>query len=174
MFIKHPHNLCRVHRGTAADSDNGIRLERFHTFNALACGAECGIRFNVAEDFELEVHFFEAFDQSVDNAGVEEEAVGNDECTFTVIVGQVAQSFIQAAVFKINLFRNPEPQHVFPPFGSSFDIEQMFRCNVLADRVTAPRTATESKRRVEFEVEHVADSALAGRHINQGTASFHS
>ncbi len=171
VFVEQPHDLGRVHRGAAADGDDDIRLEGVHALQSLAGGAEGRVRENVGEDFGLDAHVFKNLQSVVEQAVLIEELVGDEEGA--LLVAEVAQTFSQAAVFEVDFRRDTEPQHVFSPLCNGFDVQKMFRRDVLADGVAAPGSATEGEGGVEFEVEDIADSTLAGGHVDQHAAGCH-
>ena len=171
VLVEEPHDLGRVHRGAAADGDDDIGLEGVHPFHAFAGGSEGRIGQNIGEDFGFDSHLFEELERVVQQTVLIEELVGDEEGA--LLVAEVAETLSQAAVFEVDFRRDSEPKHVFSPLCYRFDVQKMFRRNVLADGVSAPGTAAEREGGVKFEVEHVADRTLAGRHVDQHAAGRH-
>ena len=80
---------------------------------------------------------------------------------------QFAQSRINRPAFEVNFRRNFEPEHIFSPFCDGFDVQQVFRADVFAGGVSAPRTAADRQGRFQFEVEQIADRALRRGRVDQ-------
>ena len=168
MLVHQPDDFGRVHRRTAAQSDKHVGLVRTNHGQSFVNRRQSRIRLDVKEDLIVNIHFFQNSGYIVNGAGIEQIAVGDDKGAFFAF--QLAQRLIDGSAFEINFRGNPEPQHIFSPFGNGFVIQQMFDANVFADGVSAPGTAAERQRRLQLEIEQVADAALRRRRIDQQTA----
>ena len=174
MFIHHPHDFCSVHSGTAADGDDGIRLELGHLVSTLSRALERRVGGNFIEASVLNAHFVELLFNRLGVAVIVKERVGNNKRLFLAHDRfQFVKRNRQAAFFEIHLFGCAEPQHIFPSFGNGFDIQQMFDTDVFGNRVAAPGAAAECQRGCQFEVVKVADTALGRRCVDKNTAGLH-
>ena len=174
VLIHHPHDFRRVHSGTAADGDDGIRLELGHLVSTLSRALERRVGGNFIEAGVLNAHFVELLFNRLGVAVIVKERVGNNKRLFLAHDGfQLVKRNRQAAFFEIHLFGCAEPQHIFPSFGNGFDIQQMFDTDVFGNRVAAPGAAAECQRGCQFEVVKVADTALGRRCVDKNTAGLH-
>ena len=174
MLIHDPHDFRRVHCGTAADGDDGIRLELGHLVSTLSRALERRVRGNFIEASVLNAHFVEFLFNRLGVAVIVKERVGNNKRLFLAHDRfQFVKRNRQAAFFEIHLFGCAEPQHIFPSFGNGFDIQQMFDTDVFGNRVAAPGAAAKCQRGCQFEVVKVADAALGRRCVDKNTAGLH-
>ena len=126
VFIKNPHNLSRIHRGTTANGDNHIRLERSQEARTFLRASERRIRGDVRIRREHDTLLFEAAFNVLGVAVLIKEGVGDDERTLlTHDLTQFAHSDGQATLLHIHLFRRTEPQHILSPDSHRLVIEQM-------------------------------------------------
>ena len=158
LFVHQPHDFARVNRRTAAQRDKAIGFVRFDHHHRVVNRRQGGIGLHVKENLVIRSDFVQNARDVVHGARIEQEAVGYDKGAFFAF--QFAQSVVHRPAFEINLGRYFIPQHIFSPFGDGFDVQQVLRTNVFAGGVAAPRTAADGQRRVQFEVEQIADGAL--------------
>ena len=57
VFIKHPHDFCRVHCGAAAEGDDAVGPESVHLRRALLCRSKGRVGLNVKECCVSNAHF---------------------------------------------------------------------------------------------------------------------
>ena len=171
MLIQHPHDLARVHGGAAADGENQIGLEGRHLRRALSGTGEGGIGSYVVEGGMGNPHSVQLLLHRLRVAVLVQERVGDDECL--LVIFQLGQSYRQAALLEINLFRRTEPEHVLPPNCHSLDVQQVLDAHVLGNGVAAPGAAAQRQGGSQLEVVQVADAAVGGRSIHQNAAGFH-
>ena len=82
MFVKYPHDFAGVHSGTTAQSNNAIRLERFHLFRTFFCACKSRVRSYVKERSMLNAHFVKFVGNRLCISIVIQETVCNDKCFF--------------------------------------------------------------------------------------------
>ena len=139
MFIHQPQNLGGIHRRTAAQSDNDIRLEGIYHIDGNVNRAQIRIRFNIGENLILNAQTFQNIGDFLGITQIEQWFVGNQKSFFAAL--QFFQCQLQRTRFEINFFRNFEPQHIFFTHCHCFNVHQMFNSYVFADRVAAPGAA---------------------------------
>ena len=171
MLIEHPHDLAGIHGGAAADGQNQVRLESRHLGRALPGAGKGRIGGHIVEGGVGDAHFVQLVFNGLRVAVIVQEAVRDDKCLFMSF--QLGQGDGQAALFEIDLFRRTEPEHVFPPDGDGFDVQQMLDAHVLGHGVAAPASAAQGEGGGQLEVVQVADAALSGGGIHQNPAGFH-
>ena len=124
MFIQHPHDLCCVHCGAAAQCNDHVRLERPHQFRTLLGTRQCGIGLYIREYLIRNAHFLQRFRNAAHLAAFEQEFICYQKCTLPVQdFFNLTQSHRQAAFFEVHLLRCAEPQHIFSPLSDSLDIQ---------------------------------------------------
>ena len=174
MLVKNPHDLAGVHSGTAAESDNHVRLKRHHLSGTLTGTCQRRVGRYVVERGVRDSHAVQLIGDALGKAVLVQEAVGYDKCLFLAHNGfQFVKSNRETALLKINLFRCSEPKHIFSPLRNGLDIDQVLDAYVLRYTVSAPRTATKGERGSQLEVVKVADTALRRGSVDQNTAGFH-
>ena len=171
MLIQHPHDLARVHGGTAADGEDQVRLEGRHLRRALSGTGEGGIGSYVVEGGVGDPHGVQLLLHRLGVAVLVQEGVGDDKGL--LIIFQFGQSHGQAALLEINLFRRAEPEHILPPNCHCLDVQQVLDAHVLGNGVAAPGAAAQRQGGSQLEVVQVADAAVGGRSIHQDAAGFH-
>ena len=173
MFVHHPHDFRRIHRGAAAQRDNHVRFKAVHLLGAFTHDAQRRVSLNFKEDFGFDTVRFQHARHLIGVAVVEQEAVGDDKGAFRTVGGHLFQRNRQRAAAEVDGFRKFMPQHVFCSLSHGFLVDKVFRSHVFRDGVTAPGAAAQRQRRRQLEVVEVADTALRSRGINQNTRSFH-
>ena len=161
MLIHYPHNLCCVHCGTAAYCDDCIGFKVTHHIGTLASALESRVGSNLREASVLNTKLVKLILNRLCITVIIKERVGYYKRLFlTHNVTKLIESNGKAAFFEIYFLRSTEPKHIFPSFCNSFDIDEMLYADILGNRVAAPRTAAECKRRSKLEVVKVTDTAL--------------
>ena len=79
MLIQHPHNLARVHSGTAAHSQDYIRLKFSHELGASLCVSQCGVRLYIGEYGICDSHFAQTVCDDMGVSVLIQEGVCYDE-----------------------------------------------------------------------------------------------
>ena len=124
MLIEYPHDLCSVHCGAAAESDDGIGLKGSHLLGALDRAGEGGIGLNIRERGVLNSQLIELIGDGLCISVLIKEAVGHKEHALLVHnIFQFVKGNRHTALLDINLFGRSEPKHIFSPFGNRFDID---------------------------------------------------
>ena len=83
VFVKAPHNLCRIQCGTAADCYNPVRAEVFHLFAAFKDGFNRRIRLHSVDNDRFDSGFFKQLYRFVKKAEFfHGTAAGNDSGFF--------------------------------------------------------------------------------------------
>ena len=139
MLVKHPHDLSGIHRGTAAQSDYAVGPEGSHLLRSCLCTGKCRIRLDIKEAVVHDPHLIKLGFYGPCVPVFVEEAVRYDKRSlFPHHCLQFVQCYRQAALLYVNLFRCPEPQHIFPSFRNSLDIQQVLYTYILGNAVSAP------------------------------------
>ena len=139
VLVQYPHDLCGVHRRTAADRDDDVGLEALHHLGAHLRAAERRVGSDLAEGGVHNAHLVELTLDRLCVAVRVQEAVGDDEGFLFIHNGaQLVESDGQTALLDIYLFRRSEPKHIVPPLGYGLDVQQVLDADVLVDRVAAP------------------------------------
>ena len=139
VLIENPHDLRRVHRGAAAESDYRVGLESSHLLNALFGALESRVGSNVAESRMDNAHLVELIGYRLGVAVFVKEVIGDDERSLLAHdVLELVERDGQAALLDVDLLRCSEPKHVLSPLSHSLDVDKMLDADVLADAVTAP------------------------------------
>ena len=174
MLVHDPHDLGRVHGGAAAQGDDHIRLKGPHLLGALLGAGQGGIRLHVEEAGVGDAHLIQLVGDGLGKAILIEEGVRYQEGTALAHNRlEFVQGHRQAALLDIDLSRNPEPKHIFPPCSDGFDVQKVLDAHVVGNAVSAPRAAAQGQGGGQLEVVQVADAALGGGGVHQDTAGFH-
>ena len=175
MLVHKPHDFSGVHRGTAAQSNDHIRLERLDLFYAFLRALQRRIGSHLIEAGVGNAHLIQLVGNRFRVSAAVKETVRYDKGFLLMIIGlQLIQSHRQAAFLKVYLLRRSEPEHVLSPFRNGLNIEQMFYVYIFGYGVAAVGTAAQRQGGRQFEIVQVTDSALGGRRIHQNTAGLHS
>ena len=171
VLIEEPHCLCSVHCGTAADSNDAVRLEGVHNTCTLTNCCKVRIRLNFAEDLDNGVIFvlIELICESVNIAELNHSGVSYDHNSVDL---RHLSKVLNSARFEVDLFRNLEPLHVKSSLSDLLNVDEVLSCNVLGNGVLTVRTAAECKGR-SHGVVNVTDSTEGCRRINNDTACIH-
>ena len=174
MLVEHPHDFGGIHGRSTAQCDNGIRLESSHLCDAFLGITQRGIRLDIEEGGVCNPHLIQLVGDGLGVAIAVQEGIRYDKCLLCLPnSAKLIQRNGQAALFDVDLFRRPEPQHVFPSFCHSLDIQQVLDTYIFRYGVTAPGTAAQCQRRSQLEIIQVADTTVRRRRIDQDTAGFH-
>ena len=139
MFVKYPHDFCRVHCAAAAERDYAVGSERRHLLCAFCRTAEGRVGSNVKEGRMLDSHFVKPVGYRLCVSVMIEEAVGYDKRPLFVHYGfKLAECNRQTAFLYIYLFRSSEPKHIFPSFRNGFNIYKVLYANIFGNRVSSP------------------------------------
>ena len=142
MLIHDPHDLTGVHCGTAAHGNDYIGLEGCHLGGAGLGAGEAGIGSHIIEGGVLDAHFVQLLLNGLGVTIVVQEGVRDKEGLFLAHNGlQLIQSDAQAALLDVDLLGSAEPEHVFPSFCHSLDVQQVLDTHVFRNGVAAPGAA---------------------------------
>ena len=122
MLIKHPHNLCSIHRAAAADCNDGIGLKGCHLFSASFCTGKRRIVRHIKEAGILNAELCKFCENRLCCTGFIKMRTGYDKGTLLSHFFKFIQCNGQAAFLDINLLRRTEPEHILPSFHNRFDI----------------------------------------------------
>ena len=121
LFVEEPHGFGCVHWRTAAQRDNGVRLEAAHQIGAFIDGLDAWIGFDIGK--QLDGHFVFALMQLVgdfiDKAQINHRTVSHNHDFFAVF--HVLQ-ILNGIAFKIDFGGHFEPLHVVSPTAYFFDV----------------------------------------------------
>ena len=175
VFVKHPHDLRRVHGRAAAQRDDHVGLKLFHQLRSRPRTGKRGIGRDVEKFHMRDVHRVEHLRHFLHHAAVVEVFVGDDKRPlFAVFLfTQLLEGEAETAAFEINFFGRTEPQHIFSPFRYGLDVDQLSHADVLRYAVPPARTAAERQRRRKAEIIEVSDPSLRRGRVDQHAVGLH-
>ena len=171
LFVKHPHDFCRIHYRTAAKGDDGVRRETFHDFGTAAHGRYIRVGFDVGKDGidDFIAAQVQLFDDALEEAEFDHCLIGDNHRLVDVF------HFLQVLhriAFEIDFGRYFEPLHIVSPAADFFDVEQVDGADVIADGIVSVGAAAEGERGQEGVID-VADAAKGGGRIPDNADGFH-
>ena len=171
LFVKHPHDFCRIHDRAAAEGDNGVRRETFHDFGTTAHGRYIRVGFDVGKDGidDFIAAQVQLFDDALEEAEFDHCLIGDNHRLVDVF------HFLQVLhriAFEIDFGRYFEPLHIVSPAAYFFDVEQVDGADVIADGIVSVGAAAEGERGQEGVID-VADAAKGGGRITDNADGFH-
>ena len=172
VLVQQPHDLGRIHRGTTADGDDGIRLELLaHHGGAALDGFDARLRLDIIDDTEGHAvgTCTQLIDDLVDDAELLHDLIAHDDGLFDAV--HVAQ-VLDGVRLEVGLGRNLEPLHVVVPPSDALDVEKVDCLDVAGHGVAAVGAAAQGQGRGDGVVD-VAHAAEGARGVPDDTAGVH-
>ena len=161
VLVEHPHDLGCVHRGTAAECDDDIRLKGAHLRCACERVLQSRIRLHIREACMDNPHGIKLVFDRLRIAVLVKEAVCYDKCALLVHDrAELIQRDRHAALLEINLFRCAEPEHILSPLCDCLDIDEVQDAYIVGYGVPAVGAAAQGQGGKELEVVEIADTTL--------------
>ena len=172
VLVQQPHDLGRIHRGTTADGDDGIRLELLaHHGGAALDGFDARLRLDIIDDTEGHAvgTCAQLIDDLVDDAELLHDLIAHDDGLFDAV--HVAQ-VLDGIRLEVGLGRNLEPLHVVVPPSDALDVDEVDCLDVAGHGVAAVGAAAQGQGRGDGVVD-VAHAAEGARGVPDDTAGVH-
>ena len=172
VLVQQPHDLGRIHRGTTADGDDGIRLELLaHHGGATFDGFDARLRLDIIDDTEGHAvgTCTQLIDDLVDDAELLHDLIAHDDGLFDAV--HVAQ-VLDGVRLEVGLGRNLEPLHVVVPPSDALDVDEVDCLDVAGHGVAAVGAAAQGQGRGDGVVD-VAHAAEGARGVPDDTAGVH-
>ena len=163
MFVQQPHDLGGIHRRSATEGDDRVRLEVTHLRRTVLHGLHAGLGLDLVDDLErdLVATTVEHVDDTVHETEGCHRGVGHDGDALDVgHVGEVTDG----VRLEVRLGRDLEPLQVVVPPADALDVDEVDRRDVVGHRVVSVGATPEGERRNEGVVD-IADSAERARGV---------
>ena len=172
VLVQQPHDLGRIHRGTTADGDDGIRLELLaHHGGTTFDGLHARLRLDIIDDAEGHAvgTCTQLIDDLVNDAELLHDLIAHDDGLFDAV--HVAQ-VLDGVRLEVGLGRNLEPLHVVVPPSDALDVDEVDCLDVAGHGVAAVGAAAQGQGRGDGVVD-VAHAAEGARGVPDDTAGVH-